>query len=94
MGIPFTGSCIQTVSVPFIYLFIYNLNIIIMKQHGIAIIQAHNTANLHLPMTQRVIISYQNDEDLASKALALALTRTMLSLPYSPDTAEDLGQAV
>eukprot|EP00731_Ephydatia_muelleri_P010808 Em0005g1394a len=35
---------------------------------------------------------YKNDDDLASKALAL--TRAMLSLPYSPDTAEDLGQAV
>ena len=45
--------------------------IIIMKKHGICnIIQAHNATNLHLPMTQRVIVSYQNDKDLASKALA------------------------
>ena len=41
--------------------------------------------------TQRVIISYQNDDDLVSKALALALTRAMLSLS---DSGEDLGQAV
>ena len=37
----------------------------------------------YLPRTQGVIISYQNDNDLASKALALALTRAMLSLPYT-----------
>ena len=37
---------------------------------------------------------YKNEADLASKALALALTRVMLNLPYSPDTAEDLGQPV
>ena len=39
-------------------------------------------------------MSYQNDDNLASKALALALTRATLSLPYNPHTAEDLGQAV
>ena len=33
-------------------------------------------------------------EDLANMALALALTRTMLSLPYRADTAEDLERAV
>ena len=37
---------------------------------------------------------YKNEGDLANKALALALTRAMLNLPYSPDTAEDLGHAV
>ena len=37
---------------------------------------------------------YRNEADLASKALALALTRVMLNLPYSPDTAENLGQPV
>ena len=37
---------------------------------------------------------YKNEADLASKALALALTRVMLNLPYSPDIAEDLGQPV
>ncbi|KAL5493741.1 hypothetical protein EMCRGX_G014963 [Ephydatia muelleri] len=43
----------------------------------------------HETRTQRVIISYQNDDNLASKALAVALTRA-----YRSDTAEDLGQAV
>ena len=33
-------------------------------------------------------------EDLANMALALALTRTMLSLPYRADAAEDLERAV
>ena len=33
-------------------------------------------------------------EDLANMALALALTRTMLSLPYRADAAEDLDRAV
>ena len=33
-------------------------------------------------------------EDLANMALTLALTRTMLSLPYRADTAEDLERAV
>ena len=33
-------------------------------------------------------------DDLANMALALALTRTMLSLPYRADAAEDLERAV
>ena len=33
-------------------------------------------------------------EDLANMALALALTRMMLSLPYRADAAEDLERAV
>ena len=33
-------------------------------------------------------------EDLANMALALALTRTMLSLPYRANAAEDLERAV
>ena len=33
-------------------------------------------------------------EDLANMALALALTRTMLSLPYRDDAAEDLERVI
>ena len=57
------------------------------------------TVNNNLPIHIQYLITYtyshyKNEADLASKALALALTRVMLNLPYSPDTAEDLGQLV
>ena len=38
--------------------------------------------------------SQKTVDDLANMALALALTRTMLSLPYRADAAEDLERAV
>ena len=45
---------------------------------------SNNTTNL-LPRTQRVIISYQNDDDLASKALAVALIRAFRIAPTLRD---------
>ena len=55
---------------------------------------AYMMQQTYLPRIQGVTISYQNDDDLASKALALTLTRQCLAFSIPQTLLEDLGQAV